>query len=241
MGCAVIIKGMLRHLCQAFILPLRNEDPPIIRDGVSEFIEEVFGNILDLREYSRNMFETMHARQREQGEIISRIGDIFLSAAVEFRSAYSAYIWQMPRAEKRLKEETENNIPLRVFLDVCTYQICHQQSRADPSSLIFKQCFRHPDNLNRTDLHHWLNHPLEHILNYSAALETIRTETAEGNPDVDSLKEVVKVIASLQCTAQLRAFYTALDQGATEELEWHYLVPDYVRYEIGTQEVKRQA
>lgn len=61
----------------------------------------------------------MYVRQREQGEIISRIGDIFLNAATEFRFAYPTYIGQMPGAEKRLKEEMENNGALRVFLEVC--------------------------------------------------------------------------------------------------------------------------
>ena len=60
----------------------------------------------------------MYVRQREQGDVISKIGDIFLNAVTEFRLAYSAYIGQLPRAEKRLKEEMEANGDLRVFLEV---------------------------------------------------------------------------------------------------------------------------
>ena len=60
----------------------------------------------------------MYVRQREQGEIVSRIGDIFLNAATEFRLAYPTYIGQLAAAEKRLKEETENNGDFRVFLEV---------------------------------------------------------------------------------------------------------------------------
>lgn len=109
---------MLTHFCQVFIRPLRSADPPVIQDGLDEFIEEVFSNILDLRECNRHLLETMYVRQREQGEIISRIGDIFLNAATEFRLAYPTYIGQMPGAEKRLKEEMENNGGFRVFLEV---------------------------------------------------------------------------------------------------------------------------
>lgn len=77
----------------------------------------------------------MYVRQREQGEIISRIGDIFLNAASEFRFAYPTYIGQMPGAERRLKEEMENNGGLRVFLEVCTgfFLTCALSPTANPS------------------------------------------------------------------------------------------------------------
>lgn len=104
---------------QVFIRPLRNADPPVIRGNIHEFIDEVFGNILDLRECNRHLLETMYVRQREQGEIISRIGDIFLNAATEFRLAYPTYIGGLAMAEKKLKEETENNGEFRVFIEVC--------------------------------------------------------------------------------------------------------------------------
>lgn len=109
-----------RHsrIYQVFIRPLRNADPPVIEGGPHEFIEEVFGNILDLRECNRNLLEAMYVRQREQGEVISKIGDIFLNAASEFRLAYPTYMGQLPGAEKRLKEDMEANGDLRVFLEV---------------------------------------------------------------------------------------------------------------------------
>ena len=108
----------LTRFHQVFIRPLRNANPPVIQGGADEFIEEVFGNILDLRECNRNLLETMYVRQREQGEVISRIGDIFLNAATEFRLAYPTYMGQLPGADKRLKEEMEANGDLRVFLEV---------------------------------------------------------------------------------------------------------------------------
>ena len=110
----------LTRFCQVFIRPLRNADPPVIRDGVEEFVKQVFGNILDLRECSRHLLEAMCVRQQEQGEIIFGIGDIFIDAATEFRLAYPAYIEQIPGAEKRLKGEMENNEVFRVFIEACT-------------------------------------------------------------------------------------------------------------------------
>jgi len=99
---------------------------------VHEFIEEVFGNILDLRECNRNLLETMYVRQREQGEVVSRIGDIFLNAATEFRLAYPTYMGQLPGAEKRLKEDMEANGDLRVLLEVWTSRMYSRQSVTDP-------------------------------------------------------------------------------------------------------------
>ena len=181
----------------------------------------------------------MYVRQREQGEIISRIGDIFLNAATEFRLAYPTYIGQMPGAEKRLKEEMEINGGLRVFLEVCTRFsrkcYCHH------GLILLKQCFRHPDNVNKMDLKHWLNRPSEHLHKYPVVFEAIRTETAEGNPDVDFLKEAVEAMRNLQGIAQLRTFQTAMGKGPTGKFEWHNLVPEDVRNGIAKQEAKRQA
>jgi RHO1 GDP-GTP exchange protein 1/2 len=48
---------------------------------LDDFIEEVFGNILDLRECNMQLVETMYVRQREQSPIIQKIGDVFVDVA----------------------------------------------------------------------------------------------------------------------------------------------------------------
>jgi len=115
-----VLGGALTHLYQVFIHPLRNANPSVIQGGAHEFIKEVFGNLLDLRKCNRNLLETMYVRQREQGKVISKIGDIFLNAATEFRFVYPTYIGQLPGAEKRLKGDMEANSDLRAFLEVRT-------------------------------------------------------------------------------------------------------------------------
>ena len=103
----------------AFIKPLRNANPPIMPPHqVDDLIDDIFGNILDLRETNRHLLEVMYVRQREEGPIIQRVGDLFLGAATEFRYAYPTYIGHLPVSEKRLKEELELNIGLRQFLEV---------------------------------------------------------------------------------------------------------------------------
>jgi len=102
-----------------FIKPLRAANPPILPiNFLEDFIDEVFGNILDLRECNRRLLEVLNVRQREEGPVILRIGDIFLEAATEFRFAYPVYIGHYPLAEKRLKEEVEANSNFRLFLEV---------------------------------------------------------------------------------------------------------------------------
>jgi hypothetical protein len=104
---------------QIFIRPLRNAQPPVIRPSdLHDFIDEVFGNILDLRECARRFLEVLCVRQREQGEVISRVGDVFLEAATEFRLAYPTYIGNLPMGEKAMKDEIENNAEFRLFLEV---------------------------------------------------------------------------------------------------------------------------
>ena len=95
---------------------------------LDEFIEEVFGNILDLRECNKRLVEAMYVRQREQSPIIQKIGDVFVQAARSFRYAYPAYVARLPLAEKRFKEEIEANANLRLFLEVCgdIYAGCHR-------------------------------------------------------------------------------------------------------------------
>jgi hypothetical protein len=97
-------------------------NPPVIPHNLDQFIEDVFGNILDLRECNRRLLEVLYVRQREQAPIIQRIGDVFLGAAAEFRLAYPIYIGQLPLAEKRMKEETDTNPEFRIFLEVSHIQ-----------------------------------------------------------------------------------------------------------------------
>lgn len=104
---------------KVFIKPLRTANPPVMTPIIlSEFIEEVFGNILELLECNRRLLEVMYVRQREQHPVIQSIGDIFLEAATEFRIVYPIYVGHHPLAEKRLKEELEHNLEFRLFVEV---------------------------------------------------------------------------------------------------------------------------
>lgn len=103
----------------AFIKPLITANPPVIpSEELDRFIDDVFGNVLDLRECNRRLLEVMYVRQREQAPIIQKIGDVFLGAATEFRLAYPDYLGHHPIAEKRLKDEMDKNPEFKAFLEV---------------------------------------------------------------------------------------------------------------------------
>jgi hypothetical protein len=110
-----------------------------------------------------------------------------------------------------------------------------------PSVSSLKQCFRHPDNVNKMDLKHWLNRPSEHLQKYPVVFEAIRAETAEENPDVEFLKEAIEAMRNLQGVAQLKTFQMAMGKGQAGKYEWHNLVPEDVRSGIQKQVAKRQA
>ena len=85
---------------------------------LEDFIEEIFSNILEVRECHKRLLEVMYVRQREEHPVIQSVGDIFLDAATEFRRVYPGYVGRFPMAEKRLKEEMEQNPEFRLFLEV---------------------------------------------------------------------------------------------------------------------------
>ncbi|KAI0794364.1 Dbl domain-containing protein [Fomes fomentarius] len=202
-----------------FIRPLRNANPPVVRPSeIDEFIDDVFGNVLDLRECNRRLLEMIFVRQREQAPVIQGIGDIFLEAATEFRLAYPIYVGHLPVAEKRMKDEIDKNAEFKRFVE---------------------QCSRHPD-AHRLDLKHFLSRPSEHLQKYPVLLEAICNETTEGNPDGEFLQEAIEAIKKLQTVAQLWTWQSAMGKGPTGKLEWHNLVSEEVRKSLSKTEVKRQ-
>jgi len=91
------------------------------------------------------------------------------------------------------------------------------------------------------DLKHWLNRPSDHLEQYPVVFDAIRAETAEGNPDIDFLKEATEAMRNLQSIAQLNTFQMAMGKGPAGTYEWHNLVSEDVRNGIPKQVANRQA
>ncbi|KAF8645045.1 hypothetical protein AX16_008106 [Volvariella volvacea WC 439] len=209
-----------------FIQPLRTANPPVMPPlQLEEFMDEVFGNFLELRDANKRLLEFMYVRQREQGPVIQRIGDIFLDAATElFRSEYPLYIGNHPVAERRLKEEMDNNPEFRLFIEKCSR----------------KQVSRFGENV-RLDLRQCLSRPSEHLQKYPILIDVILKETADGNPDADFLAEAINALKNLQNVAQLRTFQSTMGRGITSKWEWHDLVSPDVIHKISPIQMKRQS
>ena len=71
-------------------------------------------------------------------------------------------------------------------------------------------------------------------------IESILKETAEGDPDINSLKEAIKSIKKVQTLAHLCLFQTEMCQGPSRKLDWHNLVEEEVRMAMPRKEAKRQ-
>ncbi|KAH0583069.1 hypothetical protein H2248_010954 [Termitomyces sp. 'cryptogamus'] len=211
-----------------FIQPLRRANPPVITpsEKLEEFIEAVFHNILDVRECNLRLLEFLSVRQREEAPVIKRIGDIILGIATDFRDPYPAYIGNHPLAERRMKEELDNNSNFRLFIEQCSRQ---QATRPGASGNM------------RLDLRHFLNRPAEHLQKYPVLLQAICKTTERSNPDLEFLVEAVAVIKNLQGAAQLWTFQSSMGRGVTGKWGWHDLVASDVRPRFSPDEVKRQS
>lgn len=208
-----------------FIQPLRRATPPIIDPyRIDDFIDEIFGNILDLRECNRRLLEVLLVRQREAGHVIDRIGDVFLGAASDFRLAYPTYLGNLPLGEQKLKEEMEGNAKFRLFLEQCSREIPEYQHETVKPPL--KQL---------------LQRPLEHMQKYPQILRAIHNDTAAENPDAEFLKEAMKAISNLHSVGQLRTFQSSMGKGVASKWEWNDLVSNDVRKKLSKDVIKRQS
>ncbi|KAH8833415.1 CNH domain-containing protein [Flagelloscypha sp. PMI_526] len=211
---------------QRFINPLLQSQGVIPPDQLQAFVDVVFSNILDLRECSKLLVKNIYQRQREQNGVIQWIGDVFMAAAIELSPAYPNYIGNHLAAEKRLKEELEDNLDFKMWLEA-------QSRRPKPASA--------SDARRKLDLKHLLNRPSEHLQSYPVLLNVIHHETERGNPDCDFLVTAIEAVHSLNGVAQLRTFQMAMGRGDPRKWEWHDLVGPTVREKMTKDEMKRQA
>jgi len=104
-----------------FINPLRHSGLSVTSGNLHDFLDEIFGNLLQIRDVNKRLLEILRIRQREQAPVVRGIGDIFLDAVTtDFKEAYPTYIGYHSIAEKQVREELEKNPEFRLFVEVCT-------------------------------------------------------------------------------------------------------------------------
>jgi RHO1 GDP-GTP exchange protein 1/2 len=157
-------------------------------------MEEVFGNFLDLRACAHTFLESLSVRQREENPIIKHIADVFYNAMRTLRRPYPIYAAQLPAAEKRLKDEIDNNPEFRLWLE--------ERYRLVPKSQA-SRCLT---------LKHFLTRPSEHMGKYPVLLQALEKETVEDSfePDRakerDNLQKAIVTANRLSTLAQLRTW-----------------------------------
>ncbi|SNX82432.1 related to ROM2 - GDP/GTP exchange factor for Rho1p [Melanopsichium pennsylvanicum] len=157
-------------------------DPPPLPIGSErdDFIREVFGNHCELAMHIRALVERLHIRQREEAPIIQTMGDLFLSAALDWGDVYIAYLVNYPLAISRVKREISINPRFKAFVEAC---------RRHPAA------HKHP-------LENFLFRPPARLQRYHLHLESILKKTEEGNHDRDSLQNAIDIINDQCKTAQ---------------------------------------
>uniref|UniRef100_V5EVQ7 Uncharacterized protein n=1 Tax=Kalmanozyma brasiliensis (strain GHG001) TaxID=1365824 RepID=V5EVQ7_KALBG len=162
--------------------PSATGDPPPLPIGLDrdDFIREVFCNHRELAMHIRALVERLHIRQREENPIIQTIGDLFLSAALDWGDAYTTYLVNYPLAISRVKREMTVNPRFKAFVEAC---------RRHPAA------HKHP-------LENFLFRPPARLQRYHLHLESILKKTEEGNHDRESLQNAIDIINDQCKTAQ---------------------------------------
>lgn len=187
----------------------------IAADDHEEFLEEVFGNISELRRCNRQLLEMLAIRKRESAPLIQWIGDVFVAVADEFRNEYPVYISHIERAEKRLQEELKSNEAFKAYIDECV----ELEPDAPP-------------------LHTLLHLPSKRLDQYPAMLESVLKVTDRQSPDVDSLNEAIQFLRRVGTVTLLRTIQL---NGSKISTSWHELVSPEIKQTVTRQEAKRQS
>lgn len=212
----------LSSLETVFIAPLLQGRAPIDSYHLEDLIQEIFGNVLEIRRAARRLIDNYAIRLREQSPLIHTVGDILLEAAVDFRSLYPQYTENVTRAEQLLTTTVEENKAFGDWLD----QVSHVGDHV-------------------WDLRYLLKRPAVHLQKYPAALEEILKATAGNDPDYDFLAEALSSIQNISYLAQLKLYHAthgrSVDPGdKAANIKYYDIIPASVKESLHPKEFKRQ-
>ncbi|RCH90712.1 hypothetical protein CU097_003149 [Rhizopus azygosporus] len=130
----------------------------------------IFSNIDDLLLCNTSLLSDMETRQREQGNVVDKIGDIFLKHA-ESLKCYSTFCRNQSYATKFLQKKREEDQWFEVFLKTA-------QTRPECRSL---------------DFSHFLLEPVQRITRYPLLLRQILNSTPKKHPDHALVRSALSV------------------------------------------------
>jgi hypothetical protein len=189
---------------QSFIIPLQTANPPIVQPygKLDQYVRQLFSNIVEIRRSSRALLDNFAIHLREQGPLVQNVGDIFLEAAIEFRSLYPTYTDNLPKAETLLNKLLEEHRPFAHWMMEVS---SGTQDR-------------------RLDLRYLLKRPATHLQNYPAIIQGILDKTPPESPDCDFLNEALESIQNISYLSRLKLFQASKGRGPHGKLEWHEIV-----------------
>lgn len=145
---------------------------PLRGAALDAFVRDVFFNCHELTLHIGAFVEQLHVRQREDAPVVQHIGDVVLAAALEWGTAYAAYVQHYPIAVDRLKREMRASPAFAQWVEECRRDPRAQRHPLD------NFLFRAPARLQRYHLH----------------LESILKDTDPANDDITQLELALDVV-----------------------------------------------
>ncbi|GAA6008068.1 hypothetical protein JCM10207_007016 [Rhodosporidiobolus poonsookiae] len=168
----------LEYIEQGFARPLREADPPILPpDRLAAFLSAVLLNISEIRDHSRRFLAALRSRQ-QAAPVVSGVGKIVFTAAVEWSQAYIDYTVQFPMADFVFKDELANNSRLQDLL----------------------MDFRKHPSAKRRGFDHYHNRATLRLLRYNLLLSQILKKTADD--DAQAVQEREYIAQAIQLITQ---------------------------------------
>ncbi|GAA6044243.1 hypothetical protein JCM8097_002194 [Rhodosporidiobolus ruineniae] len=171
----------LRLLETGFVEALQTASPPIIPlDRLPSFLSSVLLNHTSILHHASAFLSALRSKQAE-APVVSGIGKIVFSAAVEWAQAYTEYGARYPMGFFVLKEECANNPRFNEFVND----------------------FRRLPGAHRRDFEKFHTGPWKRLMNYVTLLERILKytssssggdETAERRAEREYLEQAIEVI-----------------------------------------------
>ncbi|KDR72779.1 hypothetical protein GALMADRAFT_252035 [Galerina marginata CBS 339.88] len=198
-----------------FINPLRDGHASIIPTHLLQnFIHDVFGNVLDLRECTRHLLDLM-AHGLATGPLTHRIGDIFFVAMLEVQPVHQIYIPNYAQSQERLRKEINSNSDFRQFLQ-----------RHSPQQLT-----RHGRPL-QLYLIHLLKRPIDHLQKTSIILQWLVSQTPINDSDSVPLAKAIALIHSMLTQSKIHTLQSEMGIIPPRSWGWIDTIPARIKQRL---------
>ncbi|PLW16274.1 hypothetical protein PCANC_16860 [Puccinia coronata f. sp. avenae] len=177
-----------------FIEPLYDQLSPAIFQPIEleRFLDQVFSSLGEIRKSSRNFLKRLRHRQQNQQPLVKSIGDVILSAALEWGPAYIRYAADHPLGELEIERQISQNLLFAEHIsnlprfNARKKDFRHFYSRATFRLARYVLLFTRL--LEATPQDHVDREPLR------LALELVRRQCSECNEAIESRQDIVKLM-----------------------------------------------